>query len=84
MTEDLNFQTSNWLEYRRMILSALERLEIQMNALSTKIDQHDDSRSKEISDLRVAVGMLQAKTVIYGVIASIAATALLNFLLRMH
>ena len=81
MTED---QDSSWFQYRRMILSALERLESQMATLSVKIDSHDDARAKDISDLRVEVGMLKAKTVIYGVIASIAATAILNFLLRAH
>lgn len=75
---------ASWFEYRRMVIGALERIDGQIVQLSAKIDLHDDQRSKDIADLRVAVGMLQAKTVIYGVIASIAATAILNFLLRAH
>lgn len=85
MAEGGDFQQNgDWVQYRRMIMSALERLEGQMESLSEKIDTRDGSRSREIADLRVAVGMLQAKTVIYGVVASIVATALLNFLLRAH
>ena len=83
----IDLQDSDWREYRRMILSALERLEGQMSILSAKIDMHDDIRSKEISDLRVEVGMLKTKVAIYGIAASVLVTAAINILgpyLRPH
>lgn len=80
MAEDMDFQDSSWFEYRRMILSALERLEGQMATLSAKIDAHDNARSKDIADIRVEIGMLKAKAVVLGVVASIAVTFALNIL----
>lgn len=80
MAEDLDFQDSSWFEYRRMILSALERLEGQMATLSAKIDTHDSVRSKDIADIRVEIGMLKAKAVVFGILASIAVTFALNIL----
>jgi len=87
MAGNLEFQDSSWFEYRRMILSALERLEGQMATLSAKIDTHDSVRSKDIADIRVEIGMLKAKAVVFGVLASVVVTFGLNLLvtfLRPH
>ena len=58
-----------------------------MATLSAKIDTHDSVRSKDIADIRVEIGMLKAKAVVFGVLASVVVTFGLNLLvtfLRPH
>lgn len=61
----------DWFEYRRLILSELERISRTLVELNKKID---DLRATDISQLKVDVAMLQVKSGIWGGLAGIVVT----------
>lgn len=57
---------NTWHEYRLLVLGGLQRIDKELESLNRKLDQQDGVHGKEISDLRVEVGMLKVKASVYG------------------
>lgn len=72
----------SWIEYRRLVLGELERLNASMMVVDRKIDeaatahrreinQRDTEISAAIASLRVDIAMLQVKSGVWGAAAGI-------------
>ena len=61
-----------------MVISALQRIDGELRDLSDKIDRQNSMNAQDISELRVEVGMLKAKTMIFGVLASTAISIIVS------
>jgi hypothetical protein len=60
-----------WGEYRRLILSELERISGSLVGLNEKID---NKLVAEVAKIKVDIGMLQVKSGIWGAVAAIVTT----------
>lgn len=58
----------NWGEYRRLILSELERISRDLELLSDKLDHF---RQDEISKIKIDVAMLKVKAGAWGAIGGL-------------
>lgn len=58
----------NWGEYRRLILSELERISRDMENLNDKLDKF---RQDEISKIKIDVAMLKVKAGAWGAIGGL-------------
>lgn len=74
--ENVFYEAGGWTEYRRLILSELERINAALHEIDEKID---DKLVAEVARLKVEVGMLQVRSGIWGAIAGIITT--LSFIL---
>jgi hypothetical protein len=68
MIEKISPEEQSWHEYRRLVLNELERLNDNITALTLKIENLNGARERDISDLRVKVGMLEVKSGIWGAV----------------
>ena len=69
----------SWREYRRLILSELDRINVSILSLNTKLERF---HNEEIGQLRVDIAMLQVKSGVWGAMAGLAVAigaALLKF-----
>lgn len=57
-----------WIEYRRLVLSELTRLNENILNLGMKVDSLNSQRLESISHLYVAVAMLQVKAGVWGLL----------------
>jgi hypothetical protein len=84
---------NDWVEYRRLILSELQRLNDSFGEFDKKLNLFKDSitvridvlRSDDIAKLRVEVAMLQVKAGVWGLVAGLIPgliTAMYVFLSR--
>lgn len=73
---------ASWEEYRRLVVSELERIDAAMRELDRKLDDALFVRDKGMSELRVEVAILKTKATIFGAIAGTAATVLLQVLMK--
>ncbi len=62
---NLNDQLDGWAEYRKLILSELERLNNTIDRLDEKIDQ---LRQFDIADMKMEIAMLKTKAGLLGAI----------------
>lgn len=69
----------NWNEYRRLILAELESVRLELRGVNAKIDALQNT---EISNLKVAVAMLQVRSAGLGAIMGIVVTVILQWLKR--
>lgn len=69
--ENVFYEAGGWTEYRRLILSELERINKALHEIDEKID---DKLIGEVAKLKVDVGMLQVRSGIWGAIAGIVTT----------
>jgi hypothetical protein len=58
-----------WREYRRLILAELERINKSIIEINKKMEQF---RADEISQIKVAIAMLQVKSGVWGAAAGLA------------
>lgn len=62
---------NGWVEYRRLILSELERINLALREIDEKID---GKLIGEVAKLKVDIGMLQVRSGIWGAIAGVVTT----------
>jgi hypothetical protein len=70
-SEESHLTEDSWREYRRLILAELERINKSIVDINAKIEQF---RADEISQIKVAIAMLQVKSGVWGAIAALAVT----------
>lgn len=58
-------ETESWVEYRRLILQALERLDGEIRGLNAKMDAF---RADDIATIKVEVAMLKVKAGMWGAV----------------
>lgn len=58
----------NWGEYRRLILSELERIGRDLEVLNDKLDKF---RQDEISKIKIDVAMLKVKAGVWGMLGGL-------------
>lgn len=67
-------ELENWLEYRKLVLSELERLNVVILTLGKKLD---DFKEVEISNIKVQIAMLNVKAGVWGAVAGLIPVALM-------
>lgn len=65
------YDAGGWVEYRRLILSELERINAALHDINDKID---DRLVNEVAKLKVDIGMLQVRSGVWGAVAGIITT----------
>ncbi len=69
-----------WPEYRRLVLSELERIDRALNTMNEKLDRSFDSRDSRMRSAEVSIAMLQVKCSLWGGIAGGLISVALGFL----
>lgn len=75
---DVQSLDNTWIEYRRLVLDGLERIDRELVIINTKIDLQDKVLTREIADLRVEIGMLKVKAAIMATVSSIVTSAIVG------
>jgi hypothetical protein len=74
---------AGWVEYRRQILSQLERIRFEIDQITGKIE---DFRAKDLAELRTDIALLKFQAALWGSIAgtlfSAIATAVLKVFIK--
>lgn len=66
----------SWLEYKRLVLAELKRGNDGLEALQQKLSNFKAESAKQISDLKVEVGMLKVKAGVWGALGGIVPAAI--------
>ncbi len=75
---DLN--PSDWNEYRRLVLSELERIGRDFNSINRKIDE---LRQDDISQLKTDITLLKFQAAMWGSIGGLIFSTIIPFALRL-
>lgn len=70
----------NWSEYRRLVLDTLERIDKELALMNNKIDQQDNTKSDQISDMKIEIGMLKVKAAMGGVVGGAIASGVVSLI----
>ena len=62
-------QGAGWLEYRRLVLNELERLDEAIKNLDKKLDERDKAQDVKVSAINLELLTLKIKASVYGAIA---------------
>ncbi len=62
-------QGAGWLEYRRLVLNELERLDEAIKNLDKKLDERDKAQDVKVSAINMELLTLKIKASVYGAIA---------------
>src|SRR5688572_3531419 len=85
-TKRMDETPSTWQEYRLLILRALERVDSQMANLNEKIESQSIERTREITEMKVQIAMLQVKATVGGIMAgamvSLAVTLVAHYITK--
>lgn len=65
---DSTMEAESWVEYRRLILQALERMDSEIGKVNGKIDQF---RAEDIASLKVEVAMLKVRAGMWGAVSGL-------------
>ena len=60
---------TGWLEYRRLVLNELERLDEAIKNLDNKLDKRDKEQDAKVSAINLELLTLRIKASIYGALA---------------
>ena len=60
---------TGWLEYRRLVLNELERLDEAIKNLDKKLDERDKAQDVKVSAINLELLTLKIKASVYGAIA---------------
>lgn len=60
---------TGWLEYRRLVLNELERLDDAIKNLDEKLDKRDKEQDAKVSAINLELLTLRVKAGIYGALA---------------
>ena len=71
---------STWLEYRRLILAELTRLNAAIEELNSRVAQSNRLSAEDLSRLRVDIAMLQVKAGAWGLIGGLLPVAIMLFI----
>ena len=66
MSEEIG---TGWLEYRRLVLNELERLDEAIKNLDKKLDERDKAQDVKVSAINLELLTLKIKASVYGAIA---------------
>lgn len=71
---------SDWNEYRRLVLSELERIGRDFNTINRKIDE---LRQEDISQLKTDITLLKFQAAMYGSIGGLIFSTIIPYALRL-
>lgn len=66
-----------WVEYRRLILAELERLNVGVQGLTTQIVE---VRVTDLAEIRSEIGMLKVKAGVWGIVGGVLPVIILVLL----
>ncbi len=69
-------QGAGWLEYRRLVLNELERLDEAIKNLDKKLDERDKAQDVKVSAINLELLTLKIKASVYGALAGAIFSAL--------
>ncbi len=69
---------TGWLEYRRLVLNELERLDEAIKNLDTKLDERDKAQDTKVSAINLELLTLKIKASVYGALAGAIFSALVD------
>ena len=67
---------TGWLEYRRLVLNELERLDEAIKNLDKKLDERDKAQDVKVSAINLELLTLKIKASVYGALAGAIFSAL--------
>jgi hypothetical protein len=67
--------TEGWLEYRRLVLAELERLDEALHVLDEKLDRRDKAQTEKMAQVGIDLLTLKIKASVYGAIAGAVLSA---------
>ena len=67
---------TGWLEYRRLVLNELERLDEAIKNLNKKLDERDKAQDVKVSAINLELLTLKIKASVYGALAGAIFSAL--------
>ena len=67
---------TGWLEYRRLVLNELERLDEAIKNLDTKLDERNKAQDTKVSAINLELLTLKIKASVYGALAGAIFSAL--------
>lgn len=73
----------SWMQYRRLVLGELERLNLSLAALAQKMDSLNLQRDQSINDLKVEVAMLKVKATMMGMGAGAAMSGIVAVVVQL-
>ena len=80
--EKTNETHNGWNEYKRDVLSKLNRVEDQCEKIDLKIDTKFEKLEEKIDKISKKVTILEVKAAIYGLAAAILVTAILQLIIK--
>lgn len=66
-----------WKEYRMLVISELERLNVSIIAMDKKLDIFKEG---DLTNMKVKIAMLEVRCGIFGAIAGLIASGLIGYL----
>lgn len=71
--------TREWGEYRRLILSELERISRDLSSINDKIERF---RQEDLAQLKTDIALLKFQAALYGSVAGVVITILISVVPR--
>ena len=74
--------SDNWRENRKLVHAELSRANRGIDRLGDKISDIDLKLTKDLTDMKIEIATIKTKVLIYGGLAAIILSALINYLLK--
>lgn len=75
-------EEGDWYQYRRLVLSELERIDASITALKVEVGKSSGDHHREISEIRVDVATLKVKAAAFGAVGGFVITVISELIIK--